>query len=97
MATASIVLKTTKTLLNDEYSVAIRITHDRASRYYPISTLVTNQSHRWRCTKDKWRPAEPEDNGLGRFRKSVNEYREMNELLATKLKLAQDLLSAYDS
>jgi integrase/recombinase XerD len=50
MATAAVMLKTTKKLLNNEYAVAIRVTHERQSRYYPLSALVTNQSLSWRCT-----------------------------------------------
>jgi integrase/recombinase XerD len=96
MATVAIVLKTTKKLNNNEYSVAVRVTHDREPRYFPISTLVTNQSLKFRCTKEQWRPAEKEDNGLGRFRKSVEGYRELNEILQAKLKQAQAVLSEYE-
>lgn len=71
MATAAIVLKTSKRLTNDEYSVALRITNEREPKYYLIASLVVNQSLKWRCKKDDWRPAEKEDNGLGFFRKSV--------------------------
>jgi hypothetical protein len=53
MATVAVVLKTTKKLSNNEYAVAIRATHDRQSRYYPLSTLVTNQSLPWQTNRFK--------------------------------------------
>jgi len=58
MATVAVVLKTTKKLSNNEYAIAIRATHERQSRYYPFSTLVTNQSLPWRCRIEDWKPAE---------------------------------------
>jgi integrase/recombinase XerD len=96
MATIAIVLKTTQKLSNDEYAVALRVTHERKPKYYLISTLVVNQSQQWRCTKDQWRPAEKEDNGLGLFRKSFSRYKEHNALLETKLKHANEILNHYD-
>src|SRR6201996_1920949 len=74
MATVAIVLNTTKKLTNDEYSVAIRVTHNRDKRYHSISGLITNQNLKFRCSPQNWRHAEQEDNGLGRFRKSVEGY-----------------------
>jgi len=96
MATVAVVLKTTKKLSNNEYAVAIRATHERQSRYYPLSTLVTNQSLPWRCALDDWKPAEQEDNGLGRFRKTFPAYKECNEVLQIKLTEAQRVLKRYD-
>lgn len=96
MATVAVVLKTTKKLLNNEYSVAIRITHGRESHYYPFSTLVTNQSLPWRCKKEDWKPAEEEDEGLGKFRKSFPLFKECNEILKLKLDEAKKILKCYD-
>lgn len=96
MATVAVVLKTTKKLSNNEYAVAIRATHDRQSRYYPLSTLVTNQTLPWRCRIEDWKPAELEDNGLGRFRKTFLPYKECNEVLKAKLNEAQRILKRYD-
>lgn len=96
MATVAIVLKTTKKLSNNEYSVALRVTQDREPKYFLVSTLVVNQSQQWRCSKEQWRPAEKEDNGLGRFRRSVEGYKELNEILETKLKHAHSILKNYD-
>jgi integrase len=96
MATVAVVLNTTKKLSNNEYSVAIRATHDRAQRYYSLSGLVTNQTLPFRTSKEHWRTAEIEDNGLGRFRKSVDEYKQLNEVLENKLKHAQSILSDYE-
>ncbi|WP_295772237.1 hypothetical protein [uncultured Mucilaginibacter sp.] len=81
MATIAIVLKTTKKLANDQYAVALRVTHERQSRYFVISTLITNQSLKMRCKPQDWKPAELEDNGLGRFRKTFKAYKECNYLL----------------
>jgi len=96
MATVAIVLKTTKKLTNNEYAVAIRATHERQSRYYPFSTLVTNQSLPWRCRIEDWKNAEVEDNGLGRFRKSFAFFKECNEVLKVKLDEALNILKRYD-
>lgn len=96
MATIAIVLNTTYKLDNSEYSVALRVTHDRKPRYFSINSLLTNNSAAFKCTKQHWRPAEKEDNGLGRFRKSVENYKELNQVLEDKLKRAQDILSDYD-
>jgi len=67
MATVAVVLNTTKKLTNDEYSVAIRVTHNRDRRYYSMVSLLTNQNLKFRCTIKDWKPAESEDNGLGKF------------------------------
>ncbi|WPU94315.1 Arm DNA-binding domain-containing protein [Mucilaginibacter sabulilitoris] len=53
MATIAIVLNTTKKLSNGEYAVALRVTHDRQSKYYSLSMLMTNQSLKWRCTNER--------------------------------------------
>lgn len=73
MATVAIVLKTTKKLLNDEYAVALRVTHERQSRFFALSMLVTNQSLKWRCKKEEWKSANVIDNGLGKFKKTFKE------------------------
>lgn len=96
MATAAIVLKTSKKLSNDEFSVALRIIHEREPKYYLMSSLVVNQSLKWRCKKDFWRPAKKEDNGLGLFRKSVSNYKDLNSILDEKLKLANQILNNFD-
>lgn len=96
MATIAIVLKTTQKLKNNQYAIAIRVTHERQSRYYSISTLVTNQSLQWCCKKEDWKQAEKEDNGLGRFRKTFSTYKECNEFLKIKLYEAQNILKRYD-
>ncbi|MEN0054469.1 MAG: site-specific integrase [Mucilaginibacter sp.] len=96
MATVSVVLNTTKKLTNDEYSIAIRVTNNREKKYYSLSTLVTNQSLHFRCTLSNWKPAEAEDNGLGKFRKSHPNYKECNSVLEGKLVEAQKLLQKYE-
>jgi len=97
MATVAIVLKTTKKLTNDEYAVAIRATHERQSRYFTLSTLVTNQSLPWRCKLEEWKPAEIEDNGLGKFRKTHQSFKECNMILETKLVEARKVLERYEN
>lgn len=97
MATIAIVLNTTYKLENREYSVALRVTHDRKPKYFSLSSLINNNNLSFQCNKENWRSAEKEDNGLGRFRKSVNGYKQLNEILETKHKLAQDILSNYDN
>ena len=92
MAIVSIVLKTTHKLSNEEYADALRVTHERQSKYLAISQLTTNQSLKFRCKVKDWKPAEAEDNGLGKFRKSFAGYNECNALLETKLQEAQKLL-----
>lgn len=96
MATVATVLKTTKKLLNNEFAVAIRATHERQSRYFPLSTLVINQSLPWRCKVEDWKPADAEDNGFGKFRKSFGPYKECNDILKAKLLEAQGVLKKYD-
>jgi integrase/recombinase XerD len=96
MATVATVLKTTKKLSNNEYAVAIRATHNRQSRYYPLSTLMVNHTLPWRCHSNDWLAATIEDNGFGRFRKSFTAYKECNLILREKLSQAQELLKQYD-
>lgn len=96
MATIAIVLKTTKRLSNDEYAVALRVTHDRQSRYYVLNTLLTNQSLKLRCKVKDWRPATLEDNGLGKFLRTFKEYKEGNAILEAKLAEAKKILQRYD-
>jgi integrase/recombinase XerD len=97
MATVAVVLNTTKKLSNNEYSVAIRVTHQRDKKYYSISTLLTNQSLKFRCKLEDWKPAEIEDNGLGKFRKAHQSYKECNATLESKLIEARKVLERYDN
>lgn len=96
MATVSVVLNTAKKLTNEEYSIAIRVTNSRERKYYSLATLVTNQSLKFRCALNHWKPAEAEDNGLGKFRKSHPSYKECNSVLEGKLVEAQKLLQKYE-
>ncbi|MBD1385324.1 hypothetical protein IDJ75_08545 [Mucilaginibacter rigui] len=96
MATLAIVLKTKQRLSNNEFAVALRLTHDRLSKYYSISMLVTNQTLKFRCKAEDWKSAEIEDNGLGKFRKAHLSYKECNAILQTKLTEAQSILKGFD-
>jgi len=96
MATLAIGLNTTYKLDNNEHSVALRITQDRKPKYFSIGSLISNNSLSFQCRKENWRSADKEDNGLGRFRKSIDRYKELNEILEAKLKRAQDILNGYD-
>jgi len=95
MASVAIVLKTTKKLNNNEYAVALRATHDRLSRYYTLSGLVNDPTLNFRCRLDQWRNADVEDNGLGRFLKTVPSFKELNIVLSNKLSYANSLLKEY--
>jgi integrase len=96
MATVAVVLNTTKKLTNNEYSIAIRVTNNRDRRYYSILSLLTNQNLKFRCSIDDWKPAEAEDNGLGKFRRSFTGYKEHNLVLKAKLTEATQILQGYD-
>ena len=96
MANAAIVLNTTYRLSTGEFSVALRVTHSRRPKYYAINTSVTDQSKSFQCTSQHWRPAGQEDNGLGKFRKSFEGYKECNAILEEKLKQAWSVLSEYE-
>ncbi|HTK20169.1 MAG TPA: site-specific integrase [Mucilaginibacter sp.] len=97
MASIAVVLNTTKKLSNDEYTVSLRITHDRQSQYFAFSNLLVNHTIKWRCRKEDWKPAETEDNGLGKFRRSFGPYKECNAILEAKLQEAQAILQRYDT
>jgi integrase len=97
MATLATVLNTTKKLSNAEYAVAIRVTHERQSKYISISKLVLNQALNFRCIPEHWKSAATEDNGLGKFRKSHPNYKECNSILEGKLVEAQKLLQRYET
>jgi hypothetical protein len=97
MATIAVVLKTKQKLSNGEFAVALRVTHDRHSRFIVINTLLTDQSLKLRCPPEEWKPAEAEDNGLGRFRKTFKGYKECNAILETKLVEAHKILRRYES
>ncbi|WP_345104515.1 hypothetical protein [Mucilaginibacter panaciglaebae] len=96
MATVAIVLNTTYRLLNNEYAVSLRVTHERKQKYYSINTLIVDQSISFKCSIEHWRPAEAEDNGLGKFRKSFIAYKECNIVLKAKLSEAQTILTRYE-
>jgi integrase/recombinase XerD len=96
MATISIVLKTTHKLSNDEFAVALRITHERQSKYFGISSLIVNQSLKFRCRKDQWVPSSKEGNGCGRFRRNFDNYTECNDILKNKLQWANGILQKYE-
>jgi len=40
MATVAIVLNTTKKLTNEQYSIALRVTHKREKKYFAINSLT---------------------------------------------------------
>ncbi|PJJ83640.1 hypothetical protein CLV57_0626 [Mucilaginibacter auburnensis] len=46
-----------------------------------------------RCKVEDWKPAELEDNGLGKFRKT---FKECNTILEAKLTEAQAILKRHD-
>jgi len=96
MASVAIVLNTTYKLSNGEYAVALRVTHERKQKYYAISTLIINSSLPFKCSTNDWIAASAEDNGLGRFRKSFENYKECNEVLRQKLHDAQRILKRYE-
>ena len=96
MATLAIVLNTTKKLSNHEYSVALRVTQNRIRKYYAISNLVTDQTLNFKCKPNNWKPAAAEDNGLGRFLSTVKDFKLLNQKLAEKMALAQQILNTYD-
>src|SRR5438874_11017869 len=97
MATVAIVLNTTKKLANDQYSIALRVTHQREKKYYAINSLIVNQTLNFRSSVQHWKPAEAEDNGLGKFRKQFKPYKEYNSILEAKLMEAQKLLLKYEN
>ncbi|WP_295674117.1 site-specific integrase [uncultured Mucilaginibacter sp.] len=96
MATIAVVLNTTKKLSNNEYAIALRVTHERQSKYFALSTLVTNQSNKWRCVHDDWKQATDVDNGFGKFRKTFKNSKEYNNILELKLAEANKILKRYD-
>ncbi len=97
MASLAIVLNTTYKLLNGQYAVALRVTHQRKQKYYAISTLVTDNFSTFKCSPKDWIAAGAEDNGLGKFRKSFPSYKECNEILRQKLNDAHKILKRYES
>ncbi|SEN25359.1 Phage integrase SAM-like domain-containing protein [Mucilaginibacter gossypiicola] len=96
MATVAIVLNTTYKLNNGEYAIALRVSQGKKQKYFSISTLITDQSLPFKCTAEDWIAAKPEDNGLGKFRKSFTLYKECNETLRAKLNDARNILKRYD-
>jgi len=96
MATVAIVLNTTKALTNNEHPIALRVTHNYKRKYYSISTLLNNQSLRFRCTPYNWRPPQPEDNGLGKLLRTFSDYKACNSILQSKLAEANMILKRYD-
>ena len=96
MATVAIIINTSKKLTNAEYPICLRVTHEYKRQYFAINALLTNQNLRFRCTLADWKPAEAEDNGLGKFRRTFSTYKECNAILETKLQEAQAILQRYD-
>lgn len=96
MASVAIVLNTTYKLSKGEYAVALRVTHERKQKYYAISTLIINSSLPFKCSTNDWIAASAEDNGLGRFRKSFEKFKECNEVLRQKLHDARRILKRYE-
>lgn len=96
MATIAIVLKTKQPLANDEFAVALRVTHGKTAKYYNISTLYLNDEYQFRCKKEDWISASVEDNGLGRFKKTVVNFKQLNQILDDKLTFAREILRTYD-
>jgi integrase/recombinase XerD len=96
MATVAVVLNTTKKLSNDEYSISLRVTHERQSKYYSFSNLNVNQSFKWRCTKSDWVAPSIEDMGFGKFRRTFPNYKELNSLIEQKLGEANKILNRYE-
>lgn len=97
MATIAIVLKTKQPLANDEFAVALRVTHGKTAKYYNISTLYLNDEYQFRCKKEDWISASVEDNGLCRFKKSVINFKQLNQILKNKLTFAREILRTYDN
>ncbi|WP_184544102.1 site-specific integrase [Mucilaginibacter sp. FT3.2] len=96
MATVAIILNTAKKLSNDEHPITLRVTHNYKRRYYTINGLLTNQSIKFRCRPEYWKPPEAEDNGLGRLRKMFIGFKEANSILEVKLQEAYAILKRYD-
>ncbi len=96
MATTAIVLNTTYKLPNGEYSVALRVTHERKPKHYSISSLIVDNSLAFKCSTEHWKIANAEDNGLGKFRKSFKQYKQCNAILEAKLKETNAILKKYD-
>jgi integrase len=95
MATVAIVLKTKQKLSNNQYAVALRVTHNRISRYISINSLLIDQTNKFRCTVDEWKPAALEDDGLGKFLKSIPNYKHLNFILQEKLTSAKKALQKW--
>lgn len=96
MATLAIVLKTSKQLSNNEFSVALRITHNRVRKYFNLNSLIVDKSLPFRCQVKDWKPAELGDNGFGRFNTTVPNYKILNQKISEKLALAHKILNDYD-
>jgi hypothetical protein len=84
MASVAIVLKTTKKLATDEYAVALRVTHERVSKYFVLNSLVSDPTLKFKARHEDWRPPQPEDDGLGKFLKTVPDFRKLNDILSQK-------------
>ena len=96
MATVAIVLKTKQPLTNDEFAVALRVTHGKTARFFNLSALYLNDEYHFRCKKEDWISASIEDNGFGRFKKTVPNFKELNKVLEDKLTHAREILKSYD-
>lgn len=96
MATLAVVLNTTKKLSNGQYTVSLRVTQTKIQKYFSINALVQEQSVKFQCGIDDWMPPRPEDNGLGKFKKTVRGYKDLNSVLSMKLSEAQRIVRSYD-
>jgi integrase/recombinase XerD len=96
MATVAIVLNTSKKLSNNEHPIALRVTNQYIRKYFSIATLLNDQSLKFRCSTNDWRPPQAEDDGLGRLLKTYKAYKACNDILAKKLIEAKGILKTYD-
>lgn len=96
MATLAIVLKTKQPLANNEFAVALRLTHGKTVKYFNLSTLYLSDEHQFRCKKEDWISASTEDNGFGRFKKTVTNFKVLNQILEDKLIFARQILKEFD-
>lgn len=96
MATVAIVLNTSKKLSNGQFTVSLRVTQRKQQKYFSINALVQDQSKKFQCHVENWIPPKAEDNGLGKFKRTVKGYKEYNSVLERKLTEAQQILKNYD-
>ncbi|UKJ07800.1 site-specific integrase [Solitalea lacus] len=97
MATVAIVLHTSKGLVNNFYPICLRVTQGSQRKYFAITSLLTNRGLDFKAKQEEWKPAEKEDEGLGRFKRSFKTYKEYNAILKEKLSEAKQILLNYES